>query len=291
MKIKILVVLFFLSTSVFALNIQETDKKILLELWEDLQLNRWYEAEKKINKLVKSSSEDIICNAKYAEGNLWQHRRPDQNIKKAQECYSYIVEKYPKNEIASWALLSLGRIPDLDILKPNTEEAIRIYYRVLKEYPDSNAAQEAVLHLSAALLQKDGKEGAIKSVNELENFITKYPNKTYTSQIELLIGKLCRYPIKDYRKSVNHLIRAFDIGITTLSQQIVTCWAIAAISEKELHDRNLAVKYYTLFINKYPRDGTAFMAKQALKRLNAPIPQIEDVTLEGITKKYRKNNE
>ena len=286
---KILYLLFLISSFfVISFSVSADEQETLIQVWQDIRFGRWNVAEDSLNILSKSSSENIVCQAKFAQGNLWQFRQPGADMQKAEIAYLWIAEKYPKNEWASWGLLSYAKIPELKVLNPDYSTAVSRYYRVMSEYPNTNAAQEAVLQLALALLVSDKEKGAGQGVEELKKWLKEYPNPKYTAQIELLLGKLYRYPLGNYRESVNHSIKAFELGLLTLPQQVSTCWTIAIIAEKELKVRNLAIKYYNRFLKEFPRDQTVFMAKQGLKRLGAPVPKTEDLSLEGITKENEK---
>ena len=265
-------VLFLFPQNIFG-EIPEHERKLLIDVWTDFRLGRWHAEEQKLKKLVVSPLEDVVCQARFAEGCLWQHRQTGKDLKKATDAYKWIVEKYPKNKIAPWALLSIGRIPDLDVLNPDPESAILIYRRVLTEYPESQAAQEAVLHLAEALFQSRGKKGAMEAVEELKKMLVQHPDPQYTAQIHLLLGKLYRYPLEDYCQSVNHLSIALDLGLESLAQQSTTCLTIAILADRKLDDRTLAIKYYYRTLKEFPRNDIDFLVKQRLKQLGVPIPK------------------
>ncbi len=256
----------------------------LVKIWKDLNLGNWSAAENSVRELVASPEEAIACQAHFAEGNLWQFRRPGEDPVKAAAAYGWIVRRYPKNSLAAWALLALARIPDLEVLHPQPERAIPIYRRVMTEYPESGAAAEASLHLAEALFRERGKEGAVEAVRELARWREEHPSSQYSPQIELLMGKFYRYPLKDPRTAVTHLMAALDLGLATLPQRTATCWTIATLAEHELRDRDLAVRYYTQFLKEFPGHRTTFMAKQGLKRLGAPLPPMEDFSLKGVSR-------
>lgn len=248
----------------------------LAPVWEDLRLGRWSAAEQRLQSLTTSPDIEVACQARWAEGNLWQFRRPESDLTKAATAYDWVVRQHPTNSVAPWALLALARIPDLDVLAPKPAAAIPLYRRVLTEYPESDAAQEAVLHLAEALWQAHGKDGAVEAVQELTRWRAEHSNPKYAAQIELMLGRLYRYPLEDHRAAVTHLAAAFDLGLALLPQRTSTCWTVATLAEHELHDRDLAIRYYTRFLQEFPNHRTSFMAKQGLRRLGALLPATKE---------------
>lgn len=283
----------FVAGSVFAQGAAESADIVnphaeLREAWKFMQLGRWVDAEEKIAALKVSNagedSADIACQAHLAEGNLWQFRRPGADMVKAAACYEWVLKNHPHNAQASWALLALARLPDLDVLAPKPADAVPLYRRVIAEYPDSDAAQEAVLHLALALWKTGGLDGARAGVAEVERWRAARPNADYTLHAELLLGKLYRYPLQDYSNAVAHLRIALDTNKgSSFAQRAYTCWTIASLAEHELKDRALAVEYYTRFLREFPNHRTTFMVKQGLARLGAPVPETGDGGLLSLT--------
>lgn len=265
-----------------------SEQQALRNAWEDFRTGRWSVVERSLSKLKASGFVDASCEAKFLEGNLWQHRRPGQDLARALAAYRWVVERHPEHPLAAWALLATGRIHDLDVISPSPEAAIPVYREVMDRFPESPAAQEAALHLSLALLQARGKDGGAQAVAMLESWHAAHPDPCYATQFELMLGKFYRYPLGNDRKAVQHLAVALDLRPATLSQRVKTCWTIATLAEKDLKDRELAVRYYTRFVKDFPMNRTVFMAKQALERLGAPLPVMEDYSLEGIRRQERE---
>jgi tetratricopeptide (TPR) repeat protein len=252
----------------------------LAKVWTDMRMGRWDAAVEGLAPLIASPNVGTVCQARFAEGNLWQHRQPDADLDKARAAYRWIVTTHPRNAVAPWAALALARIPDLDVLQPDPAAAIPLYRQVMTDYPTSAAAQEAALHLAEALFTTRGKAGGAEAVALLEKLQHDQPQPAYATEIELLLGKLYRYPLLDYRASVTHLQKALELGLETQTQQMKVCWTIAELADRELQDRDLAVTFYTRYLKAYPRDMARFRAKQALARLGAPVPSSDDAAEE-----------
>jgi len=245
------------------------------QAWDQMRLGHWDEAEKNLAD-VPSLDAGAVCRTRFAEGMLWQNRRPGSDPAKAAAAYEWILQNHPQDPMAPWALLELARMPDLDVLNPRLEEAIPIYQRLMSEYPQSAAAQEAALFLGDALFAARGEAGAQEAVAMLEEWMKGHPDPDYRSTGELLLGKLNRYPLKNYPEAVRHLRAALDAGLRSSSERLIAYWTIATLAERELKDRNLAVQYYTGLLDEFPHHRTAYMAKQRLLALGAPVPEIED---------------
>lgn len=253
------------------------------DAWDLMRLGRWDDAETRLQVAARQPGEEA-CAARFAQGMLWQNRRPSPDLPKAVASYQWILDHHPQNRFAPWALLELARIPDLDVLSPRLDEAIPLYRRVIKEYPQSDAAQEAALFLGDALFAAHGREGAQEAVHLLESWQTAHPDPNYAAAFELLLGKMYRYPLQDYRKAVQHLGDALDDGLRSASERLVACWTMATLAERELKDRDLAVASYSRLLDEFPHHRTAYMAKERLRALGAPVPEIDDRSLESLSK-------
>lgn len=246
--------------------------------WRSMQLGRWVDAGENITALKLATDDaDLLCQAHLAEGNLWQFRRPGADMARAVASYEWVLKNHPDNRHASWALLALARLPDLDVLSPKPDESIPLYRRVAAEYPDSDAAQEAMLHLALALWKAGGVDGAREGVAELERWRAAHPNPDYALHAALVLGKLYRYPLGECGRAVTHLRAALDTQKgSSFAQRAQTCWTIASLAEHDLKDRAIAIEYYTRFIREFPNHRTTFMVKQGLARLGAPVPVTND---------------
>jgi outer membrane protein assembly factor BamD (BamD/ComL family) len=273
------------------LGLLDNEKKKISEVWEEMKTGEWTDVEKLLNEWRDSGSEDALCQVYFARGYFWQSRQPGADFKKAEENFDWIVKNHPHNSVAPWAMLAEARLPDLIVLAPKFVEASKGYRRVLEAYPESDAAQEAVIHLAQALYQIKGKAGALEGIEQMQTWLKAHPNPKYASEIWLNIGKLYRYPIEDYVKAVDYLSKAYNEGVQNAPQELSLCWTIAYMAETKLHNKAMAIEYYTKFIQKYPHHKSLFMAKEGLQRLGAPIPATEDMTLEGIKKRYSQLSE
>ncbi len=254
----------------------------LRQAWEDMRLGRWDTAERTLIPLASSREADPAAEALYATGNLWLHRKPGADPARAREAFSEVSRRFPSHPLAAWADLAIARIPDLDVLHPDPSAAAILYLGVMKRFPSSPASGEAALHRALALASSGGVEETRRTVLELEAWWIKNPQPSLACAYEATLGRLWRFPLKDSRRAAEHLRRALDLDPASLSQRQGICWTIARLAEEDLHDTALATTYYTRFAKDFPRHQNAFSAIQALQRFGAPLPPVEDASLEGL---------
>ena len=254
----------------------------LRQAWEDMRLGRWDMAESALVPLAVAREADPAAEALYATGNLWLHRKPGADPARAREVFAEISRRFPSHPLAAWADLAIARIPELDVLRPDPSTAAKLYLGVMERYPASPAAGEAALHRVLALASLGEIENTRKAVLELEAWWLNHPHPSLAGAYEATLGRLWRFPLNDPRRAVEHLRRALDLGPASLTQRQTICWTIARLAEEGLHDTALATTYYTRFVKDFPRHQNAFGAIHALQRLGAPLPAVEDTSLEGL---------
>jgi outer membrane protein assembly factor BamD (BamD/ComL family) len=259
-----------------------SDKELLQQAWEDMRLGRWNVAEEELARLEASAAQDVAAEALYAEGMLWMHRKPGASPPRAREAFAEVSRRFPSHPLAAWADLAIARIPDLDVLRPNPVEAAKLCLGVMQRHPGSPAAGEAAIHRALDLSSAGNAADARAAVDELERWWAAHPHPSLACATEATLGRLWRFPLDDPRRSVEHLRRALDLGPASAAQRQGICWSIARMAEERLGDRALAAEYYARFVKEFPRHQNVHTALQALKRLGAPAPKVEDVSLEGL---------
>lgn len=243
--------------------------------WESMRLGRWHEAETALDS-IKSSGPDEQSRVLYAQGALCEYRRPNGDPEKAKAKYREILARMPASPEAPWALLALARMNDLGVLQSDPKAAVEGYRQVMEDYPSSDAAHEAAIHLPLALWEAQGKDGAREGVSILAKWLADHPHPGYAGIAELELGKLHRYPLENHQEAVSHLRKALAAGLQSEPLRSSTIWTIAALSEHSLGNPEEATEYYTRFLQEFPRHSLSFRAKQALKRLGAPTPETAD---------------
>ncbi len=189
-----------------------TSDQTLARSWEAMRLGQWRDAQAALEGLRIHAPEDEakVC---YAEGMLWQFRRPNADLKKSRAKFREVLEKHPASPEAPWALLALARPADIDVLKPDPQKAAEGYRRVMEQYPASDAATEAAIHLPLALWEAQGIKGAREGVQILTRWLEEHPDPKYAAIAELELGRLQRYPLEDDAAAVAHLRRAVEAGL------------------------------------------------------------------------------
>jgi TolA-binding protein len=260
----------------------------LATVWTQMRMGNWSGAERSLERLSQQAQGEALCAVKFAEGVLWQHRMPGADLDKAAAAYRWVVDRHPQSAQAPRALLAWARVPDLSVLNPQPEVARERYRLVVERYPDSEAAQEAMLHWALAMFATRGREGAQEALQELERWRQRVAPGPYAAVQALVMGRLALYPLEDYRAAVGYLAEAERAGLETTAQQSAVLLQIAQVAERRLADRELAVEYYTKFLQRFPNHGATFMCKQALARLGAPLPPMVDMSLEAVLERGRR---
>jgi tetratricopeptide (TPR) repeat protein len=284
--------------------------------WKYLRMGRWFDAEKLLKDLTGSSDRATAAQARFAAANLWQHRRPTPDDTQARAIYESIVTDFPESHVAPWAMLALARMLDIDVLRPDPKAAAEAYRVLMERYPDSDAAHEAAMHRALAVVAVGGHEAdarrqrsargsaeeksqAVREADELllaaaraartelENWNRDHPSSVYVPAINSVLASISRYPLADYRAAVGYWRIALKAGPATTGGRRGMTWALATVADRELGDRETAVEFYTKYLQEFPTDANAYRCKEALRRLGAPLPPLEDMSIEAVTRRAR----
>ncbi len=144
-----------------------------------------------------------------------------------------------------------------------------IYNKIIKIVPHSLNACLAVMYLAETYLESANKSSIKKGFNLVENFINSYkgPGKNKV----ILHFFLEQYYInlyRDYKKSFEHLKKAYRIGISNEIYEELTLFRIGRICEKELNNEAGAKTYYEKYLKLYPYSERTPIVKRYLKKLN-----------------------
>lgn len=94
--------------------------------------------------------------------------------------------------------------------------------------------------------------------------------------LHLVLDRLYIVKREDYARSVEHLMAAYDIGITNPTTERSVVFRIGRTSEKKLNNPEQARRYYEIFLRDYPYSRERPMVLEALQKMG-----VDTSTLEG----------
>ena len=208
-----------------------------------------------------------------------QHRTPcgPEAIKEAIRLNDELIQTSPSSPYARRAMLNLGRIAELvDYYRDpvDLEQARKWYRKVAEMKPEPPEAGEAVLRLAGAFIQTYDEPQVREGIRILEEWLQAHPREPLAALMWQYLGDTWYLPLNAYAKALDCYLEADRLGIMEKGREGLLYWRMAVLADRWLHNREVAVQYYTKIITQTPTSGMGYEAQLALKRLGAPVPEI-----------------
>jgi len=221
--------------------------------------------------------------ATYGLGNVWDLRMPmtSQDKDLAKKLYQEVIDTAPDHELAAWSSLAIARMQHLVPVghEPDYNEVRKAYTLVWEMYPDTQAGQEAFIHLQASYIQTMDQDEIRLASQRLQKFVENHPQSGLRYAAWSLLAE--SYAIQG---KPDELLNA---EIETLNAQEIDktnpfvenswrYWKIAVTAEFEAGDFGVAREYYQRLIDEYPQDIRRYGCEDALRRMSQMEQKIRD---------------
>ena len=253
------------------------------QAWLNFRLAEYDLADKDFSAILARApkgSEDAV-RAMFGLANVWNLRRPGEDLDKARSFYEQIIREQPGHDLAPWCELALvrlqhvvpvGKDPDYDVVRKG-------YRDIIAKHPGHLAAKEATIYLNATLIATLDEALTRQAVSNLTAFIASGTREFVGPAYSLLAVSYTT--LKQPQQRLESEIKAFEnVEIDPANPFNEFAWAywnIATIAEFEVGDFDLARQYYKKLVQEYPVDIRTFPAQQALARMD----HVEQALREG----------
>ena len=252
--------------------------------WAAVHVANWTEAVAVFESYDRDGADpEVRAEALFALGHIWQHRRPGEDMARAEAYYRRVVGAFGGSKAAPWAELTLARIVDLPESEPKTDEARQKlladvrqrYRRILDTYPGHLVAHEAALRLGVSYLSQVGDGQAEQTGAEvLIAYVKTQPDNYLAANMHILVGDWHEQNGR-WREAADSFVAAYHAGLPSMFHQAKTCFRIAQIAERRLGDDGLAVRWYERLLNEAPGDNRYYLAKLGAERCRARLAGAE----------------
>lgn len=251
--------------------------------WLNFRLAEYDLADKEFSAILArapAGSEDSI-RAMFGLANVWNLRRPGEDLEKARSYYETIIRDHAGHDLAPWCELALVRLQHVvPVGKDPDYDAVRKGYRaIIAKHPGHLAAKEATIYLNATLIATLDEALTWQAVSNLTAFIATGTREFVGPAYSLLAVSYTTLKKPDLRLQAE--IKSFEhVEIDPANPFNEFAWAywnIATIAEFEVGDFDLARNYYRKLIQEYPVDIRTFPAQEALARMD----RVEQTLREG----------
>lgn len=251
--------------------------------WQNFRLAEYDLAHKDFSAVLASAANgsEEYYRALFGLANVWNLRRPGEDIGKARDYYQQIMAEAPGHDLAPWCELALVRLKHVVPVGQDPDyTAVREGYQaIIDRHPGHLAAKEATIYLNASLVATLDEAMTWKAVSNLTAFIASGTKEFLGPAYSLLAVSYTALKQPELRLQAE--IKAFEnVEIDPANPFNEFAWAywnIATIAEFEVGDFDLARQYYRKLIEEYPVDIRTFPSQQALLRMD----RVEQAIREG----------
>jgi tetratricopeptide (TPR) repeat protein len=190
---------------------------------------------------------------------------PEQH--KAKQYFLQLVDDYPQNPAAPWAIIELACLQGTDTLQER-QNARKHYYNILKKYPLSTSIHEAALRLASTYFYEIEPELNSNAVKVLEEHLKKYPDNPLASTMRFRLVYWYEEVNRNYEKGLEHALVLGELKMADPYRWPMQYWNIAQMYRIKFKKPAEAIKWYQKIIDESPRDYLVYAAKQFVKELS-----------------------
>jgi len=204
------------------------------------------------------------------------HLQSNPDFGKAREYYALLAGLNTENARKQSAL-GLARV---DVAEGKDADGRSKLAAVMRDYPDSTEADEAVVHLAESLFAPradEAKPGGFgiagdasmeRGLKLLEDRLSARPRNPLASAMHMMLAN--KYiELKRFDKALENLLAAEKDGIAVDRLRSVVVWRVARIAEQQLKDYALAERYYQRYVDDFGRTVLYYRALTSLERVRA----------------------
>ena len=189
---------------------------------------------------------------------------------KAKQYFTQIVENYPQNPAAPWAMMELAYLLGTDTLQERNNGR-KYYLQIIEKYPNSPAIHEATLRMASTYFFEIDPELNSNAVKVLEEHLKKYPDNPLVSTMRFRLAYWYEEVDRDYEKGLEHALILGELKMADPYRWPMQYWNIAQMYRIKFNKPAEAVKWYQKIVDEAPRDYLVYAAKEFIKGLSEEI--------------------
>ena len=143
-----------------------------------------------------------------------------------------------------------------------------IYDEVIALSPGSTEACYAIVYKNQPLVESSDAAVSARAFKEIEAFIASFKGDAkLLGPVHLFADYEYIAINKDYKRAVEHLERAVELGIANPTSEQDNIFRIGRIYHAKLADKQKAIKAYNKFLEKFPSSNRAPVVERYLEEL------------------------
>lgn len=196
--------------------------------------------------------------------------KTETNINNAADLCQKLIQENPGDTAGLLATYLLARIEQFHRQPANPGKATEIYRQLLRDHPDSLAAQISSSKLAVLLLFSTPATPAQLKTNlgELEAILARMPLPETRRDTLVVMGNACILFKLGDEKALRYLIEAESSQIPSAKLRADILLQIGTTAQK-LNQKDVALKYYGMFADQYKRDSRNYLVRQKMTQLKS----------------------
>ena len=243
---------------------------------------KYFEASERL-----ATNETQRIRALSALADVWNYRGPNPDRKKAARLYERVIAEDTAKAWAPWAALALARQVQWTAINefPKLEDEVKdgetvegmetLYGRVMRDYPGTQAAEEAFLYLQTLRIAQLDDEVLAVGVAALEEWVEANPNSPLLSRAYAMLGQGYHLQ-REGLKYIGALARSAEIAKIQgqnenipQADQSETYFKMGTAAQFDAGDFDMARRFYAMLIEEAPTDQRVFIAEQHMEQMDA----------------------
>jgi tetratricopeptide (TPR) repeat protein len=238
---------------------------LLVEAWNEFRAGRNQEAAARFQAAATLHPDKSAASlqAWYGYALAMQHSQPWPRPEEAERALRRIIDADPRGPLAPWAILELGNLANDRTRQANPVAAVH-FERVLSEFAESPAADEAALKLAGITIAEGTRESVLRGVGVLEARLARYPDNPVAVVMHLRLDYTYCVILQDYANSLRHAEAVCRLRLKDPFRWSRQLWHTAELHRRFSGDRERAAHFYRLILTEAPRSEHAWAARQRL---------------------------
>lgn len=238
---------------------------LLVEAWNEFRAGRNQEAAARFQAAATQQPDKSAATlqAWYGYALAMAHLQPWPRPEEAERALRRIIDADPRGPLAPWAILELGNLAN-DRTRQANRAAAAHFERVLTEFAESPAADEAALKLAGISIAEGTRESVLRGVGVLEARLARYPDNPAAVVMHLRLDYTYCVILQDYANSLRHAEAVCRLRLKDPFRWSRQLWHTAELHRRFSGDRERAAHFYRLILTEAPRSEHAWAARQRL---------------------------
>ncbi len=207
----------------------------------------------------------------YAVSLINRQPKTQSNLDKALAIFADLQKE--GDDLSVKSLYFKGRIHEYHDLEPDVTTALASYRELIAKYPDHTFAQIAATNLAFCLLyESTPPEEKARRVEELSQIASRLTLPAAKRELNRIIGGYLLMTEDKPAEALPYLVAASRIDFRRFTARIDNYVRIAEAA-RQVGQNDLAIEFYSKFLNETTRDNRAQLISERLESLKAAAGQ------------------